>query len=200
MNMGSLARQYDKLTPEERFRLILAAGLRGDKAEQGRLASAGKRITLSMPDHAPFAHAFSELTILAFLELLDEAAGYLESFYRGDDDTTIAERFFHLSLASGFMLRTKTDGWKLFCERLNIPPFALWEGLPGLDRFKRALALTENEPAAFGPYEFLAWMNERRPDGKPELTELPFTAESLADADADAFRKRSEWWGGEAAA
>jgi len=37
----ALARHYDNLTPEERFRLILAAGARGDKVEQDRLVNSG---------------------------------------------------------------------------------------------------------------------------------------------------------------
>jgi hypothetical protein len=41
----TLARHYANLTPEERFRLILAAGSRGDEAERDRLVSTGQRIT-----------------------------------------------------------------------------------------------------------------------------------------------------------
>jgi hypothetical protein len=58
MNADAVARHYDCLTPEERFRLIEAAGGRGDTAEQDRLANVGQRITLSMRDFAPFALAF----------------------------------------------------------------------------------------------------------------------------------------------
>jgi hypothetical protein len=81
----ALARHYANLTPEERFRLILAAGARGDEAERSRLVSTGQRITLSIQDHAPYAHAFEELSFLLFIELLEEAARYLEAFARADD-------------------------------------------------------------------------------------------------------------------
>ena len=50
--------------------------------------NAGGRITLSMPDHAPYAHAFDELALLIFIELLEEAAGYLDAFARADDTAT----------------------------------------------------------------------------------------------------------------
>ena len=56
MNANAVARHYGKLTPEERFALILAAGGR-EEAKQDRLINAGGRITLSMPDHAPSARA-----------------------------------------------------------------------------------------------------------------------------------------------
>ena len=39
MTINTLARHYDRLGAEERFRLILAAGARGDEAEQDRLSS-----------------------------------------------------------------------------------------------------------------------------------------------------------------
>lgn len=74
MNVNALARNYGRLTAEERFRLILAAGGRGDEAERDRLAQAGGRLTLSVPDHAPYGHAFEELVLLTYIELLEEAA------------------------------------------------------------------------------------------------------------------------------
>src|SRR5262249_3778250 len=147
-------KHYDRLTPEERFRLILAASARGDAAERDRLAKAGGRITLSMQDYAPHAHAFTELALLTFIELLDEAARYDHAFGKvgecralfggddpeereadadedaglaqddlgaGQDEQSVEERYFRLALATGFVLRTKADGWRLFCERLNLP-------------------------------------------------------------------------------
>jgi hypothetical protein len=29
------------------------------------------------------------------------------------------------------MLKAKGAGWKLWCERLGMPPFSAWERLPG---------------------------------------------------------------------
>jgi hypothetical protein len=79
MNTNGIAKHYDKLTPEESFRLILAAGIRGDEAEADRVVQAEKRITLSFPAHAPYAHAFHELLFWNYIELLEDAALYLES-------------------------------------------------------------------------------------------------------------------------
>ena len=39
----ALARHYDNLTPQGRFRLILAAGSRGDQAERDRLVIGAAR-------------------------------------------------------------------------------------------------------------------------------------------------------------
>src|SRR5262245_57248390 len=84
MRANALARNYASLTAEERFRLILAAGARGDEAERDRLINTGQRIALSTQDHAPYARAFDELSLLIFIELQEEVARYLEAFARAD--------------------------------------------------------------------------------------------------------------------
>jgi hypothetical protein len=224
MNANALARQYDRLTPEERFRLILAAGARGDRAERDRLANAGERITLSMSAHAPYAHAFDDCALLIFIELLEEAARYLDAFDRADDAHDLfadegaeeedggdgaaeeeaptdedrrrsaGQRALDLALAAGFVLRTKAEGWKLFCQRLNVPAFAVWEGLPGFDRLQRGLALAEQ--AVFKPEGFLRWWNAIRPTDEPERSEVPLTVEGMADATVRLFRESVQWWCG----
>ena len=229
MKAPRLAKNYKCLTPEERFRLILAASGRGDEAERDRLGHAGEKITLSMPDHAPYAHAFNDLSLLTFIELLEEAASYQEGFAiagntrdtvdideaeeeesddtgeetdaQGDEASVqedprkepVCMRALDIAFAAGYMLRTKANGWKLFCERLNVPPFLLWEEFPGFDRVQRALALAEK--AAFVPEGFLLWLNRVRPKGEPELTAVPLTVEGVADVNAKAFRHRVQWWG-----
>jgi hypothetical protein len=228
MNANTLAKHYGGLTPEERFRLILAASARGDEAERNRLARAGSRITLSLRDHAPYAEAFDELALLIFIELLVEAARYLEALDWADDASDglgaedaeeegdeaeeestatadadppdndggkrpLARRTLDLALAAGFLLKTKAAGWRVFCERLNVPPFAVWERLPGFDRLQRALALAEK--GAFAPEDLLRWLNARRAE-KAELTEVTLTVAKVAEATAKMFRERVAWWGG----
>jgi hypothetical protein len=235
MNLSAVARHYDSLTPEERFALILAAGARGDEAEQDRLVQGGAYITLTMPIHAPVARAFNELAWFMYVELLEEVARYDEAFLRADfafqlfsavepeeqgadaqgdpggeaeastetgadsdesaaEQECLGEACMSLALAAGFALKTKAEGWKLFCTRRGIPPFALWKGLPGLDRLQKALDLAEK--AALVPAGFLRWMNKRRPKEKPELTELPLTAESIADSTEVILQETVKRWSG----
>lgn len=242
----ALARHYHTLTPEERFCLILAAGSRGDQAERDRLVNSGERISRSIQDHAPYAHAFDELSFLVFIELVEEAARYVEAFAGADDAQSILDedeeedegevdkeegggedeqrkgdnaaekeseananaesaeeapserprwqRFFDMALAAGFVLRTKAEGWKLFCERMTVPPFALWDILPGFDRLQRALKLAER--AAFAPEGLLRWLNDIRPAGEAKWTEVPLTVEGVAAAMEEIFRERIASWGG----
>jgi hypothetical protein len=153
------------------------------------------------------------LAFLTFIELVDEAARYQAALTFNDDvrDTFDADeadespmqkdanensmcfRTLDIALAAGYMLRTKANGWKLFCERLNVPPFLLWEIHPGFDRLKAVLALAEK--AAFVPEGFLRWLNRVRPKGEPELTAVPLTVEGIAAATTEAFRQRAQWWG-----
>src|SRR5262249_16056021 len=88
------------------------------------------------------------------------------------------QRFGDIAMASGFVLRTKAAGWALFCERLTIPPFGHWEGLPGFDRVQRALNM--GEKLAFTPEEMRRWLNRRRPAGQPEVQGLGLTPEGCA--------------------
>jgi hypothetical protein len=221
MNANAVAKHYGTLTPEQRFRLILAASGRGDEAERTRLVNAAPRISLAMPDHSPYAHAFHELALLVFIELLEEAARYSEALDGAnfaDDEAEEAEategeaagkpatdntrkrptweRLLDLALAFGFTLRTKADGWKLFCERLNVPPFLVWQNLPGHDRLQRALSLTAK--VAYVPEGLLRWLNRTRPKGTPEQTAVPLTVEGIASATERFFRERVAWWNGEA--
>jgi hypothetical protein len=230
MNANAVARHYDRLEPEERFRLIVAAGARGDEAEAARLVNAAGTRMFCTADHAPFARAFDELATLVFIELLEEAARYHDALLHADEDhylfggaqadeeegdpaevepdaeadaksgegdageRPLWQRSLDLALAAGFVLRTKAEGWKLFCGQLGIPAFALWKLFPGFDRLQRTLA--QAEKGAFAPEGFLRWLNDRRPAGEPERTAVPFTVEGMAAAAEALFRERVQWWGG----
>jgi hypothetical protein len=193
-----------------------------------------------MYDHVPYVHAFEELAMLVFIELLEETGRYDDAFDRADEEAResfgaddeeedsneeeegpeaeedpdgmvpaepaegcageppLWQRIRDLALAAGFMLRTKTHGWKLFCERMNVPPFLLWERLPGFDRLQRTLALAEK--AAFFPEGMVRWLNTIRRECKREAPEATFenivSAEKLADELEKTFRQCLKWWGG----
>lgn len=150
-SLRAVANKYDVLTPEERLGLIIAAGVRGDDAEQDRLMRAGKVMWIPATDYVPYAHSLLEVSTLTFIDLLEEAARYREAFLRLSsideeedeaedeeeaededeafdgqeweaDDLTIEDHLYAFALATGYAFKAKADGWKLFCERLHIPP------------------------------------------------------------------------------
>jgi hypothetical protein len=85
MNPADLSRHYSSLSPEERFKLILAAIARGDDAELQRLHNAGRRITVSQYDHAPYLRAFLDLATMCYFKVIDDAARYLEALHGAGD-------------------------------------------------------------------------------------------------------------------
>jgi hypothetical protein len=178
MNSATLAKHYDALTPAERFALILSADARGDEAEADRIAAAAGRVTYSVRDFVPYSQAFLDLAEGVYLQLFDYALYFAELESLSDDLDRSTESMF----AAGFMLKTLLDGWKLFCERRHVPPFAVWQILPGWDHLKRLVKRAER--LAFTRDEMLQYTNEiSRRKGKPELTDSDvISPEGLADS------------------
>jgi hypothetical protein len=84
---------------------------------------------------------------------------------------------------------------------LSIPPFALWQLLPGYDRLRRALdVLEENQfraGPAFRPEGMLRWLSSIRPPGEPAPSlDTLISPERFAEDLDRAFRERVAWWGG----
>ena len=209
MNTNTLAKNYSQLSAEERFPLIVAAGVRGDTGEQERLKSAGRCITFSVADHWPFAHAFDDLARFVLLELM-ELAGLQRAFLadvRGallrddnanESDWTTATECWGLCLAQGFILRLKAEGWRLFCEQLGVPPFAVWKCLPGFRLLEMALAhVTDTEdPLSFDADGMARFLNERKPEDAPEVMEAELLTPEKIAADLDeTFRQFARRWG-----
>jgi hypothetical protein len=207
MNTDGLAKHYDQLTPQERFKLILAASSRGDQAERERLLNSARRITLSGPDYYLYGDALHYLAHVIFTDLVEEAAHYRDCFALVCDEGqgagsagrkrkresrdlaslwSVPDHPWALVLSAGFRLRTKADGWKLFCQRLGIDAFVLWADLPGFDRLQSTLKLTDE--IAFAPEGMVAMLNRRRPPDAPEITTVPLTPERIAAETEDIFR------------
>jgi hypothetical protein len=192
------AKHYDRLTPEERFQLILAAGGRGDALEQGRVRRAGSRRQFAMQDHAPFALAFGEVSRNFYLELLEQAhrfadainaAGSREGTAAGAPSAADVDEAERRVWAASQALRALAGGWKLFCERLHVPPLALWRHLPGYTRLEAVLRLAE-----------LSCEPEGAPHRKEQAAGLPdacpASIETIAEEAEEAFRDRVFWWSG----
>jgi hypothetical protein len=105
------------------------------------------------------------------------------------------QRAHNVARAAGFVLRTKMEGWKLFCQRKSIPRFELWKGLPGFGRIQHARDLAERD--VFGPDDMVGWMNLVRRAGKPEATrERLLSPEKIADGLEKDFQQFLRLWGG----
>ena len=176
----ALAGQYDRLAPDERFRLMLAARGRNDEAEEDRLIASARMIPVRMRDLFPHLMAFQTVSMLAFIELLDHAADAEAAWLAAEsacENKKGSDRWARIAQALGYRLRIKWLGWTQFCEELCVPPRHFWVGLPGLERIDRGLAAAECSDV-----EFLAILNAYRKPGQPPLTASPLTVEAAAVA------------------
>ena len=76
MNKNVLRRHYDRLTPEERFRLDVLAMARGDAAESERLVGSCPRLTYTMNDRG-FAGRWqgaTDITLRVYIPLGEQLA------------------------------------------------------------------------------------------------------------------------------
>lgn len=150
MNHTAVARHYDKLTPAERFPLIVAAAGRGDDAERERLVGSAPRATFTIPHHWGAATAFEFLAYYEFMTVLDFAGQYLEACARaigrkpkkGEPEFAAWDQ----ALELGYEVKTHLAGWRAFCNGISVEPFVMWQILPGFATARRAEALAEGCP------------------------------------------------------
>src|SRR6516164_4054709 len=76
MNFHHLTKLYNELTPSERLSLIVAAGARGDQAEQKRLSASAPKEAYEVPNYYGLANALKEAGHFHLLTLLDLAANF----------------------------------------------------------------------------------------------------------------------------
>lgn len=201
MNAKSLASQYVLLNPEERFKLIMAAFSRDDNDELERLTLAGSSKTLHLADHGPYALAFLDLSDVVCLDLTALAADYLEGILT---DNTVRKRLglkqgedrcplLDLTLAQGFELNLKLQGWECFCARLDLPPFHLWQIHRGYQRIERARMSSQH--MAFAPEGYHRWLNKHCSE-TPMFTTNQLTPEGVADELELIYQERLTWWKG----
>ncbi|HTU24919.1 MAG TPA: hypothetical protein VMF30_05955 [Pirellulales bacterium] len=234
MSASTLPKLYERLSAEERFKLILSASARGDAQERDRLVGSSKAIELRMRDYTPWAEAFTQLAFVTYMELMDAAVSQQDAFHQwreasrkakdaagevaeaeekppSSDEATARrelsadEKFemltFDTYLANGFLFKTKVAGWKLFCERMSVPAFTIWESLPGYDRFQAAMKRIKHTKArmgaAFHPKGMLRFLQEIRRAGQAEPTiDWLISPENYADEQDKLFRDLVKQHGG----
>ena len=158
MNLNHLAKLYDTLTPKERLPLIIAAGARGDSAEQHRLGTSAPTQSVMFPNYYPLAEALEKAVFYHMLTLLDLAAHFWQwwglSMCRVLKDSGAAAEhkprrrraaadlvkdWRTASLPRYYAARfvAHVDGWKQFCTELKIDPEVQLQLLIGWDMVQR---------------------------------------------------------------
>ena len=191
MMTDRLARHYDSLTPEERFRLIMAAWVRGDEQERDRLDTSAPCLTYRLPHHFGLGAAFREVREVHRTEVLTLATWYLYGINAaGATGGEEGEELLDVSQWFGYLLAVNLEGWRQFCEGLGLdlgPLMACPSGQAVLDEAARLAG----GRAGFTAEEALACMLRHG----LEATAAP-SAEGVAAGLRKAFDVRADWWGG----
>jgi hypothetical protein len=187
VNAGVFAKHFNKLTPCERFRLLLAASNRGDIEERDRLQRAASTLKYPFSDHWHLAMALQETCIMHMLQLLEMAARYfLWVRPRMTPDAQDGEQFAQVIMALRYQLKVHLAGWRLFCTELGIAPDLLWSALPGFALVEPLEKITDDA------------------DGLEAVQQLSSVCPWLKSVNADSiaadlrtsWRERAEFWGG----
>jgi hypothetical protein len=188
VNTNGLAKHYDILTPWERLPLILAAAARGDEQERLRLLKSAPRLPYEVQDHAGLAHAFSTLSTVHLLSVLDLVAAYflLLGMTVAEEGETEKE-FRDATFMHGHLLQVRLAGWRLFCAQHQFHPEVFWRRMPGFDTVKLAEGIVG--AASFTRDEACQYAKQRGLDP----AKVP-TAEVVAAGLREAFQAGVEWW------
>jgi hypothetical protein len=149
MNANTIATHYDKLTPRERWPLIMSASNRGDEAEYKRLMQSAPRWQLVARDHFPVAMAFRELGDFTLIELLSLAALFWcsSSCLQSPTNGAKAEQLFRMHAGAFGVLWM---AWNQFREGLRLDAdacyFKLTPGEPVLELTAEAIKRIEFAP------------------------------------------------------
>jgi hypothetical protein len=208
MNTLGLARQYNLLTPRERFALLLAASARQDEFELSRLLHSAPCKNYSVSHHHGVVDSFSWLSDYHFTALLDLAGSYFEAFaeLRGSRKKA-DEELWHNVLLLGYLFQTYLTGWHKFCADMNVDPENLWQRRPGFNTIKRADRVSGTRPgqsfpgAAFVQEGVARWLLQQK-SGDPEAVFDDETVKAVRVGNADdmaaqlhvAFEQLMEKW------
>jgi hypothetical protein len=142
------------------------------------------------------------LTFLSFYKQLQIGAAQVRNKKSHNARLKAKERarfqeLWHACLAWGFTLKAFIDGWHLFCEQLAVPPYLIWETLPGFERLVCDLQRIQNHLPAFTPQQMVEYLRCQREDQEPEPTlDSLASPESYADGWMAALREHAQRLGG----
>jgi hypothetical protein len=164
MNVDHLARHYDKLTPRERFPLIVAATARDDEIEATRLARSAPTRDYRVPDYWLFSRGLLDLAQFYLLQQVELAATFWRSFAlvavapapadRPERSAARQEVLEQLRFTA-YRCLVLAEAWQIFCVEWHLAPEALprllpgYDGLEGLLEASRRIAFTAEEALAY---------------------------------------------------
>ncbi len=136
MNIKNIQKQYDKLTYNERFALLVAATDRGDAADRAALVSSAPRKTWQVPTTWGLGQAFNFLADFHTMMQMGYAASFWYMLFHEDDETTA--RIIGLDFNDAMILLqrriiTSREAFRVVCSDYGVDPEKLLEGLPFIE-------------------------------------------------------------------
>ena len=162
MNTNALAKLYDRLKPQERLPLIVAAVDRGDRAEADRLSRSAPRIHVGLPDYHGLGEGLLFLSLFHTINQLDLAVLFWhaqglssewEQIAVDANDRARSERMWDMIQLLAYRLCVEADAWRLLWGDMHVDPETLLRDLPCYstiqlaERAARGIVCTPDEAA-----------------------------------------------------
>jgi len=141
VNLNAIRKNYDKLTPKERFAAIVAADMRGDDQEYHALFNSAPRKTFAVKEHYGISLAFERLRMFHQIRQL-EYAGLLILATKIEELKNRGELFEAFGVIAK-RYQTGAAAWAALCKEYGIDPQAFIQDLPGASVLDWASRLAE---------------------------------------------------------
>mgnify|MGYP003374277380 CR=1 FL=1 len=134
MNIKNIQKNYNLLSADERFALLVAADDRGDETDRAALLSSAPRKTWQVPTTRGLGEAFNDVSMAHVIYLL----GCISTFYYlalledPDPSPKHAEALEVLPL----QILTGCEAWRGACKHYGVNSEKFLEGLPFLEMIK----------------------------------------------------------------
>jgi hypothetical protein len=195
MNIKGLAKHYDKLTPWERVPLLIAAGARGDEAEQERLARSAPMNLCRVSNFRGLSDGLYALANFYMMTQLDLAAWHWHILtvlaenslcFNKKEAKQHEDRLWNVIRLLAYRFVVCADAWGCLCGELGIDPHALLRGCPGFDTIK---SLEEQaRPIAFSAEAAAEYVRQR--DGQARVSTVADTIAAMREA----LQRCATWW------
>lgn len=132
-NIKTLRRDYDKLTPVERFSMMLDATRRGDDQEHLALMTSAPKDYYKIAHHYWLVKAFEQLAAVHVAGILDMGCLLLlgEGILDHVEDDSEAEEVTNRMIDAAIMILIQDAAWQRFCDNNGVDPRAVLLDVPG---------------------------------------------------------------------
>ena len=110
-----LDKHYDKLTSRERFALVLAAEVRGDKAERRRLMDSAREDGFRVPAYRGYLEVFCEVAAQYVIDQLSTSLSRWMLLPLIDDAAEPDPRLVDRHALAPYEFTARRDAWQRLC-------------------------------------------------------------------------------------